>query len=919
MLRRLIAESSRPCQNYVCLACRRQRELHTSTPRRQPEPHGQPGAQPSLITRTQSKVKAQHERDAIDERNSRGPAVEEFSRTARDGDDEGGGRKRKKKGGSAGNRKPRSIAKQMAEQSRRKLDEAAAILTAPGAIGAEGLQVLQQPFSLSAKDRADVAADVVPLPKTLKEALLGLAQHADSASKFVILRKDDAEQNGTNPEDAYEVKVLGGFQVAVRPAPRPEKREKTKSSRGRKETESQEEEEIDPLEFTSSSKEQGVLRPAELDIDPLDLPQPPVPYLEYKLDRVLFNPGVYQLQDPLSRVYNFDPYLEKIMPVAEFDFDSLKEYKTSSKDTVLADLAREHGRKYIGSTSSMTSTLSQFHFLLSSWRPLNLDQLSSKFVKTKSIVDSFTKLTRAPTAIFLRYRGGTYAIDADKQYDSANVLMLLGKSMELLLTLPTSEYEVYRKSDPRRISDAQKAAPEAFQYTTMGDFLMRSQLDAYDPRLPGTGTFDLKTRAVLPVRMSSQDYEPMTGYELESLTGVFASYERERYDMMRATMLKYLLQARMGRMAGIFVAYHNVTRLFGFQFLPIHEMDQALHGQTDPALGDREFRASLKLLNRVLDMATAKFPERSLRLHFHTADTAGPGGLTKLSVFAEPMEEEQIDEIQNSQRDKIEEYERILMGRGDPADSVDEAGEEVTSTESIEMSFGKGEPESSLEFDEAALSQPEAISTPESASSSHEVAADDAASETTLESEEAAQETIDEVAFEEPDLTNTDASAGSALPTESGEDPVNPNLFHATIAVRSKVNGAAPKDGRPTNLKADDDWTIEYSIQEWDATPHVWSLYADLKAQREAIFTRNTESADHADGEGEGKLNADGYLQFLRSLSAEARLRRQRRDELEADRVPVLADAPLPRHREPVQDVDSYLSWLYSNKPHASA
>lgn len=36
---------------------------------------------------------------------------------------------------------------------------------------------------------------------------------------------------------------------------------------------------------------------------------------------------------------------------------------------------------------------------------------------------------------------------------------------------------------------------------------MRSQLDCYDPRLPGTGVFDLKTRAALPIRYDIMNYE----------------------------------------------------------------------------------------------------------------------------------------------------------------------------------------------------------------------------------------------------------------------------------------------------------------------------------------------------------------------------------------------------------------------------
>ena len=110
-----------------------------------------------------------------------------------------------------------------------------------------------------------------------------------------------------------------------------------------------------PLVVSSSQTSDVVTVDASnLEITPIEISQPTVPGLEYGLDRVLFNPGVYQLQDPHSRVYNFDPYLQKIMPIVEFDYNALKEYKTSSQDIALSALAREHGKRYIGSTSSMT-------------------------------------------------------------------------------------------------------------------------------------------------------------------------------------------------------------------------------------------------------------------------------------------------------------------------------------------------------------------------------------------------------------------------------------------------------------------------------------------------------------------------------------------------------------------------------------
>jgi hypothetical protein len=414
----------------------------------------------------------------------------------------------------------------------------------------------------------------------------------------------------------------------------------------------------------------------DLQITALNIEQPPVPGLSYGLDRVLFNPGVVSLQDQHSRVYNFDPYLQNVMPVQEFDFNALQQYKTSSQDSALSELAKAHDKKYVGSTSSMTSTLSHFHYLLSGWRDLNLGMLSRQFPQDRA---TFTAINRAPTAIFLRWKNGTYAIDADKEHDSGNILMMLGKSMEKLLTMSRSDYERYRKSDPREITEDERNMPEAYEYTSMGDFLMRSQLDAHDSRLPGNGMFDIKTRAVTSIRMSTTDYKPMLGYEILTQQGEWQSYEREYYDMMRSTMLKYMLQARMGRMDGIFMAYHNVERIFGFQYLSISEIDRAIHGQNDRCLGDQEFKVSVDLLNKVLEEATAKFPNKSLRLHFETRATP----LTAMYVFAEPMEEEAIDEIQSKSKEKIAAFERKMMGieaREDATDVTKDESANVTST-----------------------------------------------------------------------------------------------------------------------------------------------------------------------------------------------------------------------------------------------
>ncbi|KAG5786948.1 hypothetical protein H9Q69_013975 [Fusarium xylarioides] len=364
-----------------------------------------------------------------------------------------------------------------------------------------------------------------------------------------------------------------------------------------------------------------------------------VPTLAHQLDKVLFNGGPYQLQDQRTRVYNFDPYLASVMPVDEFDFDALKEYVTSSKDSRLTDLCAKYKKKYCGSTSSMTAMLSQFHFLLSAWRPLSFRHLSRSF---KVEYDTFTALTRGPAAAFARYKDGVYAIDADKEFDTANVLSMLGKSMEKLLTLNKPHFEKYRRSRSHELSEEEKNADEAFHFSTLGDFMMRSQLDAYDPRLPGTGMFDLKTRAVVSIRMDVGGYQKGVGYEIRSRFGTWESFEREYYDMIRAAFLKYSLQVRMGRMDGIFVAFHNTQRIFGFQYISLEEMDEALHGTANRSVGNEEFKVSVKLLNDLLDRATKRFPKKSLRLHVETRPTNPP--LTYF--FAEPVSDEEMQKTQ---------------------------------------------------------------------------------------------------------------------------------------------------------------------------------------------------------------------------------------------------------------------------------
>ncbi|SMN20015.1 similar to Saccharomyces cerevisiae YOR017W PET127 Protein with a role in 5'-end processing of mitochondrial RNAs, located in the mitochondrial membrane [Maudiozyma saulgeensis] len=306
------------------------------------------------------------------------------------------------------------------------------------------------------------------------------------------------------------------------------------------------------------------------------------PQLTGDLHRVLYQPmTLHQLKDPRSNVYLFDPKLEKITP----EFLEKKIYTTGNqkdptnnkenaplfitphRDKSLMAVAKKLRKRYISSSSSMTAILSHFHFLLSNFRGLNIEDtpISDRFDHRRC---NFSRGAKFPATVILRKMNNKIrSIDSDKTFDKEMVLSLLGHSLENFLTVD---------------SKSPKLQDDFYHYSKINDFIVRSQLDAYDPSLPGTGVFDLKTRAVSAIRHDLPYVEKnnnVTGYRLDRIHGQYESFEREFYELIRSTLLKYSLQSRIGKMDGIFVAYHNISKLFGFQYLPQEELDYIIHSK----------------------------------------------------------------------------------------------------------------------------------------------------------------------------------------------------------------------------------------------------------------------------------------------------------------------------------------------------
>lgn len=460
-------------------------------------------------------------------------------------------------------------------------------------------------------------------------------------------------------------------------------------------------------ETRPTGKSSYVLTPTATDYKPIhsSVSNSP-PMLAHDLGRVLFEPLTFHpLQDPRTGVYNFTHFLEDIIDVDDFDFEAISAFVTSSRDKKLLALAKKHNKSYYSSTSSMTSILSHMHFLLSNFRKTNMNLISKNFPERAS---EFTRGAQMPAVVILKRMENDkniFSIDSDKSTDREIILSVLGHALEAFLT--TEEPDFKRKYDKSLKVGARSktdSPPDSYHYAAISDFILRSQLDSYHPNLPGTGVFDLKTRAVAAIRHDIayvQNNDNHTGYEINKSHGKFESYEREFFELIRSTLLKYSLQARIGNMDGIFVAYHNISKIFGFQYLPLEDIDYILHSchdlkfkqllekrsetlkaiygdeqyimkyehstherETCSNVADAEFKMSMHLLRHLLRELESKMPRNfhACRLTFKTEVEKVPTSeknpekqfkrVPVMYVLATPLTKEQTDAFQSNDLQK---------------------------------------------------------------------------------------------------------------------------------------------------------------------------------------------------------------------------------------------------------------------------
>jgi len=272
-----------------------------------------------------------------------------------------------------------------------------------------------------------------------------------------------------------------------------------------------------------------------------------------------------------------------------------------------------------------------------------------------------------------------------------------------------------------------------------------------------------------------------------------------------------------------------------------------LHGQSNVTLGDREFQLSVKLLTEVLDQATARFPEQSIRFHFEARE-ATSAQAPHMYIFAEPVLEEEIVEIQNSKKEEIEAFEHRIF-HPQRSHAVSDAPEDHAPEEENELPESVG---SSTDTDVLEDTRPSA------ASEAHSNAAD--------------VEFLDSLMHVDLKAVGQTVSSEEPAARTAVKEPVKDKpILGWKLHIRNIVNGLPVV--RPQDLKEADSWSLRYLLQP----------LPESASQRNYLLCKNRRKAA-LEAPQEQDDSVAYYIKRLVSMSREGARWRRKLDALDAKR-----------------------------------
>jgi hypothetical protein len=104
-----------------------------------------------------------------------------------------------------------------------------------------------------------------------------------------------------------------------------------------------------------------------------------VPKLMHGLENVVKKPGLYSLEQIAKLQKDGGEYLKNIIYPENIDYDRIPPYIPPSKDKLLHKFAMESNIKYVMSTSTISSVLSQWFYIFSCFKNPKFDNVFENF------------------------------------------------------------------------------------------------------------------------------------------------------------------------------------------------------------------------------------------------------------------------------------------------------------------------------------------------------------------------------------------------------------------------------------------------------------------------------------------------------------------------------------------------------------
>lgn len=228
-------------------------------------------------------------------------------------------------------------------------------------------------------------------------------------------------------------------------------------------------------------------------------------------------------------------------------------------------------------------------------------------------------------------------------------------------------------------------------------------------------------------------------------------------------------------------------------------------------------------------------------------------------IFAEPVTEEQADEIQNAGEAVQKEFARRVVGVGQNDPEVQEAWQNIQDEVDGQINEENGSKHEDQNTQESLAESEDTVEGVKDNGGEHQDPVSGASNSESKDAAENAEETSSDSRTSQK-LAAEDAEPIEAIPDEP--------LIGWTLTVRNKVNGQYVQ--RPMGFTKDDDWIVEYHIQEIPETSK-WRLYKALKDRRKSLIGVDSQQQD---------AGLKRYRDMIQRISNKGRKWREEQDKI---------------------------------------